>query len=92
MIFAGLLLFIPLSLALAFWFHVSPIWIFITGAAERGLFAGKTNNPGALDENLRICVSVVLILVYFSNLIYTLITHRDVFSARKEPKDEQGPG
>jgi len=205
MIFAGLLLFIPLSLALAFWFHVSPIWVFITGAAaiiplaewirratdhlanragpaiggllnitfgsiaeltlalfvlagghteivkaqitgsligtsllglglaivvggwkrdkqtfsqeraglvssllilsviallvpalfdytERGLFAGKTNNPGALDENLSICVSVVLILVYFANLIYTLVTHRDVFSARKEPKDEQGPG
>lgn len=205
MIFAGLLLFVPISLALAFWFHASPLWIFATGAAsiiplaewirratdqlanragpavggllnitfgsiaeltlalfvlaeghteivkaqitgsligtsllglgiavivggwkrekqtflreraglmgsllilsviallvpalfdytERGLFAGKSQNPGALDEELSICVSVVLILVYLANLIYTLVTHRNVFSVRKESKEPEEPG
>lgn len=32
-----------------------------------------------LDERLSLCVSVVLILVYIANLIYTLVTHRDIF-------------
>lgn len=40
-------------------------------------------NAGALDEKLSLCVSVVLILVYLANLVYTLITHRDVFASRK---------
>lgn len=37
----------------------------------------------ALDERLSLSVSVVLILVYFANLVYTFITHRDIFAARK---------
>ena len=32
------------------------------------------------DEHLSLSVSVVLILVYVANLIYTLVTHRDVFA------------
>ncbi len=32
MIFTALLLFVPISLALAYWFHVSQIWVFVTGA------------------------------------------------------------
>lgn len=36
-----------------------------------------------LDEKLSLCVSVILILVYVANLIYTLITHRDVFASRE---------
>lgn len=40
-------------------------------------------NAGALDERLSLCVSIVLILVYLANLVYTLITHRDVFASRK---------
>lgn len=32
------------------------------------------------DEHLSLSVSVVLIFVYVANLIYTLVTHRDVFS------------
>ena len=32
------------------------------------------------DEHLSLAVSVVLILVYIANLLYTLITHRDVFA------------
>jgi Ca2+:H+ antiporter len=42
----------------------------VTGAAH----------ADALDEKLSLGVSVVLILVYISNLIYTLITHRSVFA------------
>jgi Ca2+:H+ antiporter len=49
---------------------------------ERGLFAEP--NPGKLDERLSLGVSVVLILVYAGNLIYTLVTHRDVFAVSEE--------
>ncbi len=53
---------------------------------ERDL-AQVTNTP-ALDESLSLAVSVVLILLYFGNLVYTLITHRDVFSGNKEASRE----
>jgi Ca2+:H+ antiporter len=33
------------------------------------------------DEKLSLCVSVVLLLLYCANLVYTLVTHRDVFAA-----------
>lgn len=33
-----------------------------------------------LDEHLSLAVSVVLIVVYFANLIYTLVTHKSVFA------------
>ena len=40
--------------------------------------------PGAnislLDEGLSLGVSVLLLLLYAANLIYTLITHRDIFA------------
>jgi len=49
---------------------------------ERGLFAEP--NPGRLDERLSLGASVVLILVYAGNLVYTLITHRDVFAGSEE--------
>ena len=34
-----------------------------------------------LDEELSLGVAVVLIVVYAANLLYTLVTHRDVFAA-----------
>lgn len=37
-------------------------------------------NAGTLDEKLSLGVAIVLILVYIANLIYTLVTHRDVFA------------
>ncbi|MGI8494111.1 MAG: calcium/proton exchanger [Pyrinomonadaceae bacterium] len=43
----------------------------------------KTN---ALDEKLSLGVSVVLIIVYLANLVYTLITHRDIFESAKKEK------
>ena len=44
-----------------------------------------------LDERLSLGVSVVLIAVYLMNLVYTLVTHRDVFAAAAED-DEAGGG
>src|SRR5919199_4181508 len=50
--------------------------------AERGLL--RVENPSKLDEHLSLGVAVVLILVYAANLIYTLITHRDIFAGGEE--------
>ena len=44
---------------------------------ERGLAAGDS---ASLDERLSLGVAVVLIVVYGANLIYSLVTHRDVFA------------
>ena len=35
-------------------------------------------NTSLIDERLSLGVSVVLLLLYAANLIYTLVTHRDV--------------
>ena len=44
----------------------------------------RTAAPGAnislMDERLSLGVSVLLLLLYAANLIYTLVTHRDVFA------------
>lgn len=49
---------------------------------ELGLRAPNVTN---LNERLSLGVAVVLILVYVANLLYTLVTHKDVF-ARDEEK------
>ena len=36
------------------------------------------------DEELSLCVSVVLLLLYGGNLVYTLVTHRNVFARDEE--------
>ncbi|HEX5385752.1 MAG TPA: calcium/proton exchanger [Gemmatimonadales bacterium] len=41
-------------------------------------------NAGALDERLSLGVAVVLILAYGANLVYTLVSRRDVFAAGGE--------
>jgi Ca2+:H+ antiporter len=48
-------------------------------------------NPVALDEKLSLSVSVILIVVYLANLVYTLITHRDVFASRKSEEPPAWP-
>ncbi len=53
---------------------------------ERGIYAAP--NVALLDERLSLCVAVVLILMYAANLVYTLITHRDVFASQHD--DEEG--
>jgi Ca2+:H+ antiporter len=56
---------------------------------ERHLFSAS--NPEALDEKLSVSVSVVLILVYAANLVYTLVTRRDVFTSRQSEKESVWP-
>jgi Ca2+:H+ antiporter len=45
---------------------------------ERGMSGAA--NASVLDEKLSLGVAVVLIVVYVANLVYSLVTHRDVFS------------
>ncbi len=47
---------------------------------------------GSLDEHLSLAVSVVLIIVYVANLLYTLVTHKDVFGFDEDAHDGHGPG
>jgi Ca2+:H+ antiporter len=47
-----------------------------------------TRNLGLSDESLSIGVSVVLLALYGANLVYTLVTHRDVFAPGEESDDE----
>ncbi|MEP7380478.1 MAG: calcium/proton exchanger [Gemmatimonadota bacterium] len=54
--------------------------------AERGSVSAA--EAGIRDERLSLGVSVVLIVVYIANLIYSLVTHRDVFRASRHEEDE----
>ncbi len=47
-------------------------------------------NALALDETLSLAVSIVLIGLYIANLIYTLVTHHDIFSTGEEDKKTSG--
>lgn len=46
--------------------------------------SGQAEALKATDEDVSLGVSVVLLLLYLANLVYTLVTHRDVFSSDKE--------
>ena len=54
---------------------------------ERGIKA--TPNAGDLDERLSLGVSVVLILTYIANLVYTFVTHRNVFEFSDDKGDSE---
>ena len=54
---------------------------------ERGLFA--QTDPSGLDARLSLAASVVLILTYLANLVYSMVTHRDVFAIH-EPEEDAG--
>lgn len=51
---------------------------------ERGIVNPAT--ASRLEENLSLGVAVILIVVYLANLVYTLVTHRDVFQSAKSAK------
>jgi Ca2+:H+ antiporter len=55
-----------------------------TGARQGRLHANKVN-----DEAVSLGVSVVLLLLYAGNMVFTLVTHRNVFASGDE--DEEGP-
>src|SRR5690348_1413548 len=53
---------------------------------ERGIV--RAPDPAERDEWLSLGVAVILILVYAGNLVYTLVTHRDVFSQAPDANEE----
>jgi len=57
---------------------------------ERGVL--RDPNTAALDDKLSLGVAIVLIVVYIGNLIYTLVTHRDVFTRSPIPDEPSDPG
>ena len=57
--------------------------------SERGVL--RNPNTAALDEHLSLGVAVVLIIVYVGNLIYTLVTHRDLFARASAYSEEAEP-
>jgi Ca2+:H+ antiporter len=69
---SSLLILSVIALSLPALFH-------LTERATAG--AARTSH---LDERLSLGVSVVLIAVYAANLVYTLVTHRDVFATPEE--------
>ncbi len=56
---------------------------------ERGVL--KSPDTSRLDENLSLGVATVLILVYLANLIYTLVTHREVFAFERTDEKSDRP-
>lgn len=72
---SSLLILVVIALMVPALFHYTEHDIAHAGDTER------------LDEKLSLGVSAVLILVYFANLAYTLVTHRSVFAieALEEP-------
>ena len=59
------------------------------------LVAGASSDASRLkviDEDLSIGVSIVLILLYAGNLLYTLVTHRDAFAADDARGGSDGSG
>jgi Ca2+:H+ antiporter len=54
---------------------------------ERGVV--RAADPAQRDEWLSLGVAIVLILVYAGNLLYTLVSHRDIFSQTADPNDEE---
>lgn len=54
---------------------------------ERGVYSQA--NPSGLDLKVSLLASIVLIFVYLANLVYSMVTHRDVFAIH-EPDEEVG--
>jgi Ca2+:H+ antiporter len=78
--------------------HLSSLLILVTIAlllpalfdyTERGVL--REANTAALDEHLSLGVAIVLIAVYIGNLIYTLVTHRDIFARTPAYSEEAEP-
>lgn len=54
---------------------------------ERQVFA--TSQPGAPDERFSLGTAIVLIIAYVANLIYTLVTHSDIFATEEATGEAQ---
>ena len=78
--------------------HLSSLLILVTIAillpalfdyTERGVL--RAADARALDEYLSLGVAILLIAVYVGNLIYTLVTHRDIFARTPAYSEEVEP-
>lgn len=56
---------------------------------ERGIVADSSARD--LNESLSIGVSIILLILYSANLVYTLVTHRDVFKIEDQPEPAEWP-
>ncbi|ULH15563.1 calcium/proton exchanger [Deinococcus sp. KNUC1210] len=56
-----------------------------------GFAAASEAARNNLDEYLSLGVAVVLIAVYALNLVYTLVTHKDVFASEEGEEEHTGP-
>lgn len=52
-------------------------------------YVARAGHSGFGDEKLSIGVAFVLLGLYAANLVYTLMTHRDVFAAAEPRRDEE---
>ena len=52
--------------------------------------SGHADKVPFADEALSLCVAGVLLALYVGNMLYTLVTHRDVFSSGGEPESGEG--
>jgi Ca2+:H+ antiporter len=61
--------------------------------ARHVVHAGDVGDVGGSEERLSLIVSAVLLLLYLGNLVYTLVTHRDVFATGEadEETDDAWP-
>lgn len=50
--------------------------------------SGRVTGLAAKDHQLSLGVAAVLIVIYVANLIYTLVTHRDIFAIADAGEDE----
>lgn len=57
-----------------------------------GRHLGPGSDPAVTDEHLSLGVSVVLIVLYAANLVYTLVTHRNVFASQEARADGSAGG
>jgi len=55
---------------------------------ERGTY--QNHNPIGIDRTMSLGVAIVLMLVYVANLVYTFITHRNIFASAEEEKTDSG--
>ncbi|THF85331.1 calcium/proton exchanger [Deinococcus sp. KSM4-11] len=54
-------------------------------------FVASTPDRENLDEKLSLGVAIILIVVYLLNLVYTLVTHKDVFAVDDATGSGHGP-
>lgn len=63
---------------------LSTIGLLLPALFDLAVSGNPTSGRVIRDEQFSLGVSIVLIFVYFANLIYTMVTHRDVFAHCQE--------